>query len=141
MLRFIVLLSILVLSLAELDGKFITHVIHKKNFSRTQYILPCNVCINALLHHIKSPSHNVNEFIQKTHLVCNHATTFPFQQKACVYLLTRMADSFLKDQQNRVTAHQSCTNAYHSYCLDYNAHFIVHCNQRKKKGFCQVIPI
>ena len=109
------------------------------NYSRIQYMVPCNICSSAVLFEMHSPSSNHMEFEQKAPQACRQATPDVFKQQACVSLLTRYSRSFLLDQRKGLSVYSSCVQSNGTDCAD--AHFTVLCDPHKRKGYCHVIPI
>jgi hypothetical protein len=110
-------------------------------YSRAQYLLPCDICINALKYHSYSPSHTFGEFQKKINGACHHATSEAFAYQACTAILKKYSHPLLKDQMTGVPFQKSCVSTFNTNCVASTANFTVFCDQRKKKGFCQVIPI
>lgn len=109
------------------------------NYSRTQYMVPCDICHHAILYEMKHPSSNQVEFEKKAHQACRQATPDVFKQQACISLLTSHSRSFLLDQRKGLSVHSSCVESKGTDCAD--AHFTILCDPHKRKGYCHVIPI
>ena len=107
--------------------------------ARTQYLLPCSVCTNALLNSMESPSSFAFEFEKKVPLACVAATRDKNEQDACVSLLTKYSRTFVRDQNIGRPVHQSCVATYATNCVKNNN--VVLCDKRKKKGYCHVISM
>lgn len=105
--------------------------------ARTQYLLPCNVCTNALLNSMESPSSYAYEFEKKVPLACVAATHHKQEQDACVSLLTKYSRTFVRDQNIGRPVHQSCVATYATNCAKNNV--VILCDKRKKRGYCHVI--
>ncbi len=106
--------------------------------ARTQYLLPCNVCTDALLNAMESPSVFALDFEKKVPIACERATNHKKEQDACVSLLTRYSRAFVRDQNNGRPVHQSCVATYATDCVKNN---VVLCDKRKKRGYCHIIPM
>jgi hypothetical protein len=107
--------------------------------ARTQYLLPCNVCTDALLNSMESPSSYAFEFEKKVPLACATATHHKHEQDACVSLLTKYSRTFVRDQNIGRPVQQSCFATYATNCAKNNA--VVLCDKRKKRGYCHVISV
>ena len=107
--------------------------------TRTQYLLPCSVCTNALLNSMESPSAFSLEFEKKAPLACEGATNNKKEQDVCVSLLTRYSRTFVRDQNMGRPVHQSCVATYATNCVKNNN--VILCDKRKKKGYCHVISM
>jgi hypothetical protein len=107
--------------------------------ARTQYLLPCNVCTNALLNSMESPSSFAFEFEKKVPLACATATHHKNEQDACVSLLTKYSRTFVRDQNMGRPVQESCVATYATNCPKNNA--VVLCDKRKKRGYCHVISV
>lgn len=107
--------------------------------ARTQYLLPCSVCTNALLNSMESPSSFAFEFEKKVPLACVTATRDKNEQDACISLLTKYSRTFVRDQNMGRPVHQSCIATYATNCVKNNN--VVLCDKRKKKGYCHVISM
>ena len=107
--------------------------------ARTQYLLPCNVCTDALLNAMESPSRYALEFERKVPLACEDATRDKKERDACVSLLTKYSRTFVKGQINGDPVRQSCIDTYATNCSKNNV--VVLCDKRKKRGYCHVISV
>jgi hypothetical protein len=107
--------------------------------ARTQYLLPCNVCTNALLNSMESPSSYAFEFEKKVPLACATATQHKHEQDACVSLLTKYSRTFVRDQNIGRPVQESCVATYATNCAKNNV--VVLCDKRKKRGYCHVISV
>jgi len=107
--------------------------------ARTQYLLPCNVCTDALLNSMESPSSYAFEFEKKVPLACITATHDKKEQDACMSLLTKYSRSFVRDQNMGRPVHQSCVATYATNCTKNRA--VVLCDKKKKRGYCHVISL
>jgi hypothetical protein len=110
-------------------------------YSRTQYLLPCDICINALKYQSYTPSPHVVQFQKKINSACRYATSEIFQQQSCVAILTKYSHPLVNDQMKGVSFQKSCVRTFTTNCVESTANFTVYCNRRKKKGHCQVIPL
>jgi len=135
----IILLYSLILSVYAVGP--ILSMTRRMFYSRTQYLLPCNVCTNALLYQSYSPSHTFMEFEKKLKKSCSLASSIPTEQHACVAILTKYSHPLVKDQMKGVSFQRSCVSTFNTNCIETEAKFAVMCDQRKKKGQCQVIPV
>jgi len=116
-------------------------MVHRVHYSRTQYLLPCKVCVNALLEEMKSPSTNVDTFIEKAPYSCAQATDNHHIQQACVAVLKNNAYPLLANQRRGYSVHSSCLATFATDCTESQTKFAVLCDKRKKKGYCHTIPI
>ena len=107
--------------------------------ARTQYLLPCNVCTDALLNSMVSPSSYAFEFEKKVPLACVTATQHKNEQDACVSLLTKYSRTFVRDQNIGRPVQESCVATYATNCPKNNA--VILCDKRKKRGYCHVISM
>ncbi len=141
--RILIAFSLVVSSLALIHIRGLArHAIRAPTpylLARTQYLLPCNVCTNALLNSMVSPSSFAFEFEKKVPLACVTATQHKNEQDACVSLLTKYSRTFVRDQNIGRPVHQSCVATYATTCPKNNA--VVLCDKRKKRGYCHVISI
>ena len=116
-------------------------LVRRVHYSRTQYLVPCDICTSALLYEMKYPSANHIEFEKKAPEACLHATNSKFKQQACISLLTRNSHRLVKDQRKGLSVHSSCLNTFMSNCIESETKYAILCDQHKKKGYCHVIPI
>jgi hypothetical protein len=133
------MLRIFLLALTLNCVKAVIPMMGRVNYSRIQYMVPCNICTSAVLYEMHSPSSNHVEFEKKAHQACHQATPDVFKQKACISLLTRYSRSFLLDQRKGLSVHSSCVQSNGTDCAD--THFAILCDPHKRKGYCHVIPI
>ena len=107
--------------------------------ARTQYLLPCNVCTDALLNSMESPSSYAFEFEKKVPLACITATQDKKEQDACMSLLTKYSRTFVRDQNIGRPVQESCIATYATNCPKNKV--VVLCDKRKKRGYCHVISM
>lgn len=117
----------------------VSPMMSRANYSRIQYMVPCNICHRAILYEMKQPSSSILEFEKKAPQACRQTTPDVFKQQACVSLLIRHSRSFLLDQRKGLSVHSSCVESKGTDCAD--AHFTILCDPHKRKGYCHVIPI
>lgn len=110
-------------------------------YSRTQYLLPCDICMKALRLGLRHPSSTPEEFIMHAESDCLDVTSDRYIQQACITVLGKNAEMLWKDQHRTESVHHSCSRTDATSCKESKASYAVHCDKRKKRGFCHVIPI
>ena len=88
---------------------YITHPPPKTHIFHRHFVLPCEICTNAVLFEIKSPSSNSTEFIQKAPRACFEATKNTYLQLACEELLTTYAFMFVLEQRRGISVLSMCS--------------------------------
>jgi len=116
-------------------------MVQRIHYARTQYLLPCKVCVNALLEEMKSPSANTNVFIKKAPHSCERASNHKFIQQACVSVLRNNAFPLLANQRRGFSVHRSCVNTFATDCVESQTKYAVLCNKGKRNEKCETIPI
>lgn len=141
--RILIVFSLVVSSLALIHIRIIARSAIRAPtpylLARTQYLLPCNVCTDALLNSMESPSNYAFEFEKKVPLACITATHDKKEQDACMSLLTKYSRAFVRDQIMGRPVHQSCIATYATNCAKNNV--VVLCDKKKKRGYCHVISV
>jgi hypothetical protein len=137
MLRIILLLSFLLSAYSVVPIMSMTRRIY---YSRTQYLVPCTVCKNALLNEMEYPSSYATEFIKKAPVACEDAAKNKFEQQGCIDLLTKHARSFVNGQRRGDSVHSSCAHTLVTDCTPSETKFTILCDKKKKKGYCHIIP-
>lgn len=115
-------------------------VIPVMSLTRRPYTLPCNVCTNALLNEMESPSQFPSQFQKKAPAACDDATKNPKERDACVSLLKKNARVFVKDQRRGEAVRDSCANTLATDCVLTENRFTILCDKKRKNGQCHVIP-
>lgn len=110
-------------------------------YSRTQYLLPCDICIKAMRLGLNHASPTPEAFVMHAESDCLDVTHDRYIQQACITVLVRNADMLWKSQQNRENVYAACSRTAATTCKASNPNYAVHCDKRKKRGFCHVIPI
>jgi hypothetical protein len=110
-------------------------------YSRTQYLLPCNICVAALQRGKLHRSLTLDAFVVHAESDCLDVTHDRYIQQACIAVLGKNAEMLWKDQLNGESVHSSCARTSATSCKENKAKYAVHCDKRKKRGFCHVIPI
>ena len=110
----------------------VSAVIPMMSLTRTQYLLPCNVCTKALLYEMESPSVTADDFIKKASNACHRSTLLHREQEACIFLLRKHARTFVQDQRRTQSVYSTCAQTTETDCK-------IRCDKRKKRGYCHVI--
>lgn len=110
-------------------------------YSRTQYLLPCDICVSTLQRVKQHHSSTSEEFAMHVESDCLDVTSDRYIQQACISVLGKNAETLWKDQQKGEFIHSSCVRTSATSCKENKAKYAVHCDKRKKRGFCHVIPI
>jgi hypothetical protein len=116
-------------------------VIPMMSLTRRPYTLPCNVCTNALLNEMESPSQFPSQFVKKAPAACDEATRVSQERYVCVTLLKKNARVFVKDQRRGEAVHNSCANTLATDCVLAENRFTILCDKKRKNGQCHVITI
>ena len=108
-------------------------------YSRTQYLLPCKVCVTAV-QQMKS-STDVNDFIQYVPHSCEMATQEAYAQTACIAILKRNAHALFSSSHHPQDAHHSCVHTYATDCIASQHSFSIVCHKKEENEQCHAVPI
>ena len=133
------MLRILCLLLGVHYVHYVHAVIPMMSLTRRPYTLPCNVCTNALLNEMESPSQFPSQFVKKAPAACDEATRISQERYVCVTLLKKNARAFVKDQRRGEAVHHSCANTLATDCVLAENRFTILCDKKRKNGQCHVI--
>jgi hypothetical protein len=124
---------------------FVVHnvdaVIPVMSLTRRPYTLPCNICTNALLNEMESPSQFPSQFAKKAPAACDEATKNTYERYVCVTLLKKNARAFVRAQRRGEAVRDSCANTRVTNCVLEENRFTILCDKKRKNGQCHVITI
>jgi len=89
---------------------------------------------------MQTPSSHASEFIKKAPSACKAVVKNKIEEQACISLLTKNSREFVKGQRRGDSVHSSCVTTLSTDCIQSESKFAILCDQRKKKGYCHVIP-